>query len=84
MKSQWPMTKIKLIWDFRGPNGQKTASHHTLHLEEYFKVENIHYEHLGTQELSEMHTIAHVVVNEPDLRTVRDALKPNRGVLFSP
>ncbi|XLS30343.1 hypothetical protein ACJD0Z_05805 [Flavobacteriaceae bacterium M23B6Z8] len=78
------MTKIKLIWDFRGPDAANIAAHHVLHLEEYFKIEQITYEHLGTQELSEMHTIAHIVVNEPDLRKVRDALKPNRGQLFSP
>ena len=24
--------KIKLIWDFRGPDAQATAEHHTIHL----------------------------------------------------
>ena len=83
MESRWPMTKIKLIWDFRGPHAEKTAAHHVVHLEEYFQIEKISQEHLGSTVLTDMHSIAHVVVNEPDLRKVRDALKPHRGELFS-
>lgn len=26
---------IKLIWDFRGPEAQKIAEHHVIHLKEY-------------------------------------------------
>ncbi|WP_340203352.1 hypothetical protein [Ascidiimonas sp. W6] len=77
------MTKIKLIWDFRGPNAKNTAKHHLAHLEDYFKIEKIHHEHLEQKLLNDMHAIACVVVNEPDVRTVRDALKPHRGQLFS-
>lgn len=83
MDSQWPMTKIKLIWDFRGPNAEKTAAHHVSHLKEYFKLEKIPHEHLGKTKLNDMHHTAHVVVNEPDLRKVRDSLRPHRGELFS-
>jgi hypothetical protein len=83
MESQWPMTKIKLIWDFRGPHAEKTAAHHLVHLEAYFKLEQIHHEHLGQKNITDMHSTAYVVVNEPDVRKVRDALKPHRGELFS-
>ena len=27
--------KIKLIWDFRGPDALQIAKHHVIHLEEY-------------------------------------------------
>ena len=27
--------KIKLLWDFRGPDAKETAKHHTTHLKEY-------------------------------------------------
>ena len=29
------MRKLKLIWDFRGPDALKTAEHHEIHLKEY-------------------------------------------------
>ena len=34
------MEKIKLIWDFRGPHGKNTATHHEKHLKEFFEIEN--------------------------------------------
>ena len=29
------MRKLKLIWDFKGPDSEKTAAHHLIHLDEY-------------------------------------------------
>ena len=34
------MQKIKLLWDFRGPNAKKIANHHLKHLKDFFKVED--------------------------------------------
>ncbi len=72
-----------MIWDFRGPNATMIAKHHITHIHEYFKMENLHQEETGYEVLSDMHTLAFVVVNEKDMRKVRDDLKPHRGTLHS-
>ena len=54
------MEKIKLIWDFRGPNGKNTATHHEKHLKEFFKIENKKMFQSGTESLNESHHLASV------------------------
>ncbi|QLG44173.1 hypothetical protein [Costertonia aggregata] len=71
--------KIKLIWDFKGPAAEKTAQHHEKHLKEYIDMENLDVKITGHKKLSDMHSIAFMVVNESKMITVRDALKPHRG-----
>ena len=76
------MKHIKLIWDFRGSVSQKTAEHHLVHLKEYIALENLKVNITGVETLNEMHSIAYMVLNKDDMITVRDALKPHRGVLY--
>ncbi|WP_159017753.1 hypothetical protein [Algibacter sp. L3A6] len=77
------MHKLKLIWDFRGPNGQRTAEHHLIHLKEYIAIEKLDISITGVEILSEMHTIAFLVVDEADMKPIRDALKPHRGQVYT-
>ena len=77
------MRKLKLIWDFRGPNASKTAQHHEIHLKEYIKLENLDVSITGTETLNDMHTIAFLVVNEDKMKPIRDALKPHRGQVYT-
>lgn len=77
------MRQIKLIWDFRGPAAAKTAEHHEIHLKEYAEIEKIEPIITGFEILSDMYSIAYIVVNEDIMKTVRDALKPHRGTLYS-
>ena len=58
------MRKLKLIWDFRGPNGQRTAEHHLIHLKEYIAAEKLDISITGVEILSDMHAIAFLVVDE--------------------
>lgn len=76
------MRKIKLIWDFRGPAGEKTAEHHAIHLEEYAVTEKLPIKITGSQVISEMHAIAYMIVTDEFMISVRDALKPHRGELY--
>ena len=76
------MRQIKLIWDFRGPAGSKTAEHHEIHLKEYIQIEKLPVNITGYEMINDMHAIAWMVVNESDMITVRDALKPHRGEVF--
>ena len=74
--------KIKLIWDFRGEAAAKTAEHHDIHLKEYLVEEKITLEKTGFEIINEMHAIAFIVVEEKDMITFRDVLKPHRGEVY--
>ncbi|WP_092130913.1 hypothetical protein [Bizionia paragorgiae] len=77
------MRKLKLIWDFRGPDSLKTAQHHEIHLKEYIAIEKLSLNITGFEVISDNHTIAFMVVNDDEMRPVRDALKPHRGQLYT-
>jgi len=74
--------KIKLIWDFRGTAAAKTAEHHEIHLKEFIAIEKLPLNITGFDVLTDMHSIAYMVVTDEHMITVRDALKPHRGELF--
>ncbi|MFD0989499.1 hypothetical protein ACFQ1R_05290 [Mariniflexile jejuense] len=76
------MRKLKLIWDFYGPDASKIAHHHEIHLKEYIKAENLNITIIGFENLSDVHTIAFLVVDEQDMKPIRDALKPHRGQVY--
>lgn len=76
------MRKLKLIWDFRGPNGEKTAEHHVVHLKDYVRMQKLNVTLFGVESLSEMHHLAFLVCEEIDMPSLRDALKPHRGQVF--
>ena len=71
--------KLKLIWDFKGSVSQKTAEHHCIHLKEFAIIKKLHFYEINFTVLSEMHTIAFIIVDEADMKIYRDALKPHRG-----
>ena len=71
--------KLKLIWDFRGPDSLKIAEHHCIHLKEFAAIEKLHFYEVDFTILSEMNTIAFIIVDEVDMKIYRDALKPHRG-----
>jgi hypothetical protein len=73
------MEKIKLIWDFRGPNAEPIAQHHAKHLEEYARNESLGDTQCGVEMLTPMHHIAFLIVEKHHLETLRERLKPNRG-----
>lgn len=71
--------KIKLIWDFRGPDAFEIAKHHCVHLKEFAEKENLIYHEISTNKVSGLYCLAFITVNEKDMLTYRDALKPHRG-----
>ena len=73
--------KIKLIWDFNGEDSLAIAKHHCIHLKEYAAIEKLHFYEINHLEISDMHCIAFITVDEVDMKPVRDALKPHRGQL---
>ena len=71
--------KIKLLWDFRGPDAKATAKHHTIHLKEFTVLENLIFHEIDIQEKNPMLCSAFITVDESDMKTFRNALKPQRG-----
>jgi len=74
--------KIKLIWDFRGEAAAKTAEHHEIHLKEFLEAEKYALQITGFEIRTEMHAIAFLVVEEQDMITFRDSLRPHRGEVY--
>jgi len=71
--------KIKLLWDFRGPDAKETAKHHTIHLKEFATIENLTFHEIDIKENNPMLVAAFIIVDEKDMKIYRDALKPQRG-----
>lgn len=72
-----------MIWDFRGSAANKTAEHHEKHLKEYMSIEKTNLNITGHQHLNDLYSMAFMVVEENEMITVRDALKPHRGELYT-
>jgi len=75
--------KIKLIWDFRGPDAAKIAAHHEIHLKEYINIEQLKITITGHKIINEVYATAFMVVTKEDMIPVRDALKPHRGEVYT-
>lgn len=75
---------IRLIWDFRGPAAKGTAEHHVIHLNEFMQREQLENRGAGITQHSEMWCAAYLDVPAADMKTVRDALKPQRGQKVEP
>ncbi len=73
------MRKIKLIWDFRGNDTLKMAQHHAVHLKEFALKEKLHFYDVDTAQYSDFYATAFIIVDEADMVTYRNALKPHRG-----
>ncbi|WP_339610766.1 hypothetical protein [uncultured Planktosalinus sp.] len=74
--------RLKLIWDFHGPDAEKTATHHRFHLIEYAANKKLESPISDVEKISEQHYIAYLVVDRNKMPAVRDALKPHRGQLY--
>ena len=77
------MRKLKLIWDFRGPAALQTARHHEIHLKEYINIQKLNVTITGFEAINDMHAIAFLVIDENNMKPVRDALKPHRGQVYN-
>jgi len=76
------MSKLKLIWDFRGADASKIAQHHEIHLQDYIRLEQLENQETGFEDLSDIHSIAYMVINKNEMIPIRDALKPHRGQVY--
>ena len=71
--------KLKLIWDFRGSDALEMAKHHCIHLTEFAEKEDLSFYKADHHSYSDVYTIAYIIIDETQMVTYRDALKPHRG-----
>ena len=76
------MQKIKLIWDFRGMNTLKMATHYNKHIKEFFELKNIDLIDSGHEIINESHHISFAIIKKEDVNLVKQALKPHRAFLL--
>lgn len=74
--------RVKLIWDFRGPNAQHIATHHAKHLSEFAETENLQNSITGNEEITKMHHTAYMIVEKKLMDSLRQTLKPTRGQIY--
>ena len=73
------MERVKMIWDFRGPNAQQIAEHHKIHLDEFIEIKNLKDTFTATECVSDMYCMAFMIVPSPEVDALRKILHPHRG-----
>jgi hypothetical protein len=71
--------KIKLIWDFRGLDSIKIAEHHSKHIQEFATKQSLNFYKIDCSQISDIYSIAFIIIDKKDLTTFKDALKPHRA-----
>jgi len=71
--------KIKLIWDFRSEDALQIATNHNQDVMVFSLKNRIKTYDFGAESLSDYHSISFVIVDETNMITLRDALKPQRA-----
>ena len=71
--------KIRLIWDFRGPDCEKIAKHYKIHLSDFLNTNNSVYFDFNDKKITTLHHIVYLIVLTSSMKYFRDNLKPNRG-----
>ncbi|HMY84000.1 MAG TPA: hypothetical protein PLC76_10470 [Saprospiraceae bacterium] len=74
--------KIKLLWDFRGPDAKQIAEHYDHHLQEFIEANKLKNDITGVENISDMYSIAFMVIDEDEFEMVRNVLKPKRGTVY--
>ena len=75
--------RIKLLWDFKGPNAHKTAEHHTIHLDEFIISEKMENSFTQVETIANNHFVAEMIVPNKYMDDLRKRLKPTRGQLYN-
>lgn len=71
--------KIKLLWDFRGPDALKTAEHFLIHLNEFVERESVVAEKTDIEKHTDMFVSTILITESSYLEILKNALKPSRG-----
>jgi hypothetical protein len=72
--------RLRLIWDFFGPDAERTALHHRVHVETFAQRERVSGATSGADAGNDGHWMAWLVVDASEVDRVRRALRPQRGL----
>lgn len=72
--------RVKLVWDFRGPDAEHFAVHHEIHLKQFALAQSLLNTETSSEKIEDVHWMATITVNKENMITVRDALRPHRGL----
>lgn len=75
------MKNVKLIWDFKGIESNKTAEHFHVHLVDFLKNHQILKYTSKVELVNEFHSINFLIIDEAYIALIKNALKPNRAYL---
>ena len=73
------MKNVKLIWDFKGIESNKTAEHFHVHLVDFLKNHQILKYTSKVELVNEFHSINFLIIDEAYIALIKNALKPNRA-----
>ena len=73
------MRRVKLLWDFFGPDSKKIAEHHLVHLSDFSKNESISFHNSGIDFESENNYYSFITIDFSNLDVIKKKLKPNRA-----
>lgn len=62
----------------RGLHAKGMAEHHAIHLKEFVEREGIAADDVGTEDLSDLYSVAFMIVSEKDRGSIQTALRPHR------
>lgn len=73
---------IQLIWDFRGPEAQRTAAHYKQHLLEFLEgyADRCAMNEVGMKENQEFWHSCTLVIDPEQLSSLKHKLKPHRAI----
>ena len=71
--------RIKLIWDLRNLEVEKTASDHCENIKFFAAKAGKKYHDIGSEVIAEHYAIAYIIIDEIDMILFRDSLRPHRA-----
>ena len=74
--------KIKLIWEFSGPDAEETAKNHSAAIEGVIDQEKLEVSISGTEYISHISWLAYLIVLEKNVQVIKGVLKPLRSEIF--
>ncbi len=77
------MRKLRLLWDFRGPDSLEIAKHHVIHLKEFTQIDKLSFVEASVIEQNKYINSAFIIIFEIDLEVFKTALKPHRITIYN-
>ncbi|MCO6461817.1 MAG: hypothetical protein J5I59_10455 [Saprospiraceae bacterium] len=74
--------KVKLIWEYRGPEAHQIAEHYEHHLIEFIQEHKLTNQITGVENINDVYSVAFMVVEESEVEKVRSILRPRLAMPY--